>query len=758
MNARMMMAFCCSLLLAAAASDPVSAQVDLGPVTAEGQFEGGGFVQPVPYTEVAKFQEYRDLAQQLIAPQLELLLGDKKQDFYFNFNAINTAQTNEMYNLRFGEYGLLDVQAQWQEIPHAFSTGVARTPYLQNGGDFTLGSRPAAPAPGAPAGQNVQNWVDSTARPIDLSLLEGISNLNVRYMPAAHWTLSVNFNYQNPTGQQPYGGSFLFGPNPGNFNINELFVPTQTYTYNYGAGAEYARNGWVLGFQYQGSFFHNSVGTLSWDNPDTWGNAHGPSGQCIDSAAYSPSAGTGPCRGEAQMYPDNQAHNFIVTAAGSLPLRTHVMANLEYGFWLQNQPFIPFTTNSALAQPLTRGSLGGDVRPFFANIAIDSNPIERLTLKAAYSYYDYDNQTPPITFTNVKSLNDVASSWTATAYPFAFSTQNVNLEPTYRISETLAAHFIANIDTYHNGGLMVLQQDQTSYGPALDWSPRSWLTFGAVYQHAFRDSPGYNNNRNSLVQQNAGTTELAALQRFDEATVYVNQTSLYGQAQVGKGIGLYAGFDYDDYNYPSSVIGLQHTSSYSPSVGVSYDPMAGIHIFGDYSWQAYDWNLRAMQRQSGGAAPGCPSNPDLQTPFNCPAQTWTGNGRDQGNSIDFGMDIAIPTKWFLRSPSHFKVQYTYVVGNDTIHSHGDSAFAPGAAIFPDTGNQFQELIVQYRYMIAKNTWINIGYYFSHFGEFDFGVDNVRNWESFAPSSTFLGNTTIDPYDANVAFITLQYKF
>ena len=47
------------------------------------------------------------------------------------------------------------------------------------------------------------------------------------------------------------------------------------------------------------------------------------------------------------------------------------------------------------------------MRPFFANFTIDSNPIKPLDLKATYSYFDYDNQTPPITFTGVKSLNDV---------------------------------------------------------------------------------------------------------------------------------------------------------------------------------------------------------------------------------------------------------------------------------------------------------------------------------------------------------------
>ena len=117
----------------------------------------------------------------------------------------------------------------------------------------------------------------------------------------------------------------------------------------------------------------------------------------------------------------------------------------------------------------------------------------------------------------------------------------------------------------------MLQQDQTSYGPVLDWNPYSWLTFRADYQHAHRSSPGYNNNRADLVQvlgDSPGTiAELQDLRRFDEATLDVNQTSLFASVQPIENLTLFTAFNYDDYNYPASDFGLQHTSSYSPSGG-----------------------------------------------------------------------------------------------------------------------------------------------------------------------------------------------
>ena len=734
-----------------------AAQVDVGSWRAEGTVEAGAIPQSVPYNDVAKYQEYRDLAQQFIVPQIRLLMGDKEENYYVRFDAVNASQKNQMFTLRVGDYGKLDIQAQWLEIPHNFSDGVARTPYNESGGDFMLSSRPPKPTTGAPAGANVKSWVNSTAQPFDMSLLEGVANVNIRYTPTPSWTLNASLNYQNPTGQQPFGGSFLFGPSPGTYNINELWVPTQYHTYNFGTGVEYANNGWMLGLQYQGSFFQDVYDTLTWDNPDVWGNPAGAPGTCTNSATYSPSTGKGPCQGRASMYPDNQAHNFIVTGAGALPYNTRIMGSAEYGFWLQDSPFIPLTTNTALPhQSLqsvgSRNSLAGDVRPFFANFTFDSNPIEPLDFRATYSYFDYDNVSPAISFNKVGSLNDTASTWSATAYPYSFSKQDIILEPTYRFTDTLAAHFTGRLSTLHNGGLMVLQQNESAYGPALDWSPYPWLIFRADYQHAHRDSPGYDNNRSSLVAQSGGGDELEDLRRFNEATVDVNQTSVYAQVLPVDKVALFAGFSYDDYNYPDSDIGLRHSSSYAPSLGASYEPLEGMHFFGDYSWQAYDWTLTSIQRTA-----------DTQTPQNLPKAVWNGNGRNQGNNIDLGLDIAVPRNQILIQPSHLKLQYTYTVGNSSIHNTGDTQNPGQATIYPDAGTVQQELQLRYEYELRKGFSINIGYYYNHFGTHDFSADNLNNFmptpkATSSSFSTFLGNRVWQPYDANVAYITLQYKF
>ena len=118
-------------------------QINIGDYTVSGSAEVGGL--PRTFSgDKAKFEEYRDVPESVIVPQLQLMIGGKKEDFYLNADAAKVGRNDQNYILRFGRYGLLDVEFEWDQIPHRFSEGVAKTPYISsnNGGTLTLPSRP----------------------------------------------------------------------------------------------------------------------------------------------------------------------------------------------------------------------------------------------------------------------------------------------------------------------------------------------------------------------------------------------------------------------------------------------------------------------------------------------------------------------------------------------------------------------------------------------------------------------------------------
>ncbi len=92
------------------------AQIDVGDYTVSGSGEIGGL--PRTFSgDKAKFEEYRDIPESVIVPQLQLMIGSKKEDFYFKFDATNVGRNDQNYMLRFGRYGLLDIQFEWDQIP-----------------------------------------------------------------------------------------------------------------------------------------------------------------------------------------------------------------------------------------------------------------------------------------------------------------------------------------------------------------------------------------------------------------------------------------------------------------------------------------------------------------------------------------------------------------------------------------------------------------------------------------------------------------
>jgi hypothetical protein len=187
-------------------------------------------------------------------------------------------------------------------------------------------------------------------------------------------------------------------------------------------------------------------------------------------------------------------------------------------------------------------------------------------------------------------------------------------------------------------------------------------------------------------------------------------------------------------------------------------PLDSLNLHADWSWTATDWNLQSFQRQKGGSGePKCSSVPEDQTPQNCPAQVWTSYGRQQGNTIDLGFTAKIPANRLLHKPSELQVQYYYTVTDSLTHANGDEAFGP-ATDFPDVGSRFHQLFVNYRYFIRSNAALNIGYYFSNFGENDFGYDQLTPSMKESPQSVFLGNSSWTPFTGNAAYISVQYKF
>jgi MtrB/PioB family decaheme-associated outer membrane protein len=754
-------------------------QINIGDYTVSGSAEVGGL--PRTFSgDKAKFEEYRDVPESVIVPQLQMMIGGKKEDFYLNVDAVKVGRNDQNYTLRFGRYGLLDVQFEWDQIPHRFSEGVARTPYISsnNGGLLTLPSRPnplIAPNNCA-VSTSVCGWVNSTAQPIDLSLYNGIARVNVKYTPTPGWTFTGGYWSNHNVGERAFGA--LFGPSPGSYNITELVEPINYQTNNVELGAEYAGNGWTLALKYNGSYFHNSVSTLIWDNPihTTLG------GGCIDSAAYNGATGTGPCRGRLDLYPSNQAHTFALTGTAQLPWKTRFLSTISYGWRLQDDSFLPFTNNRCFtsdptlvgttdatrcttalrAMPsINSGSLDGNVQPLMINATLVNNAVDRLNLKAYYRFYNLDNNSKGVSFNQGIIVNDQAPAGCPPAcpdagtrsIPYQYSTQNLGMEAGYDFARWISTKLVYNWQRKHTSDQDVLTSDEFTIGPTIDVKPTNWTLFRLAYRHSWRNAPDYNNNRVEEV-------DIANISRkFYLAKRDRDKVSLYSEISPWERVSFHAGFEFTGESFLDSTLGTQNDFNYSPSVGVLYTPADWVKLFANYNFDIYSWRLDAMQRSSTAQNPNDP-NPPSNCNADCVRRLWTSRGKDTSHTFSIGSDLDI-----IRNLLGFRIQYTFSQGLSQVNASGATCTGcTRATDYPNITNTWQELLARFEYQLYKNVALNFGYYFNRFKQKDYGVDIMKPWMGDVDTgvnvqrSIFLGDKNKGNFTANVGFLTVKLKF
>ncbi|HXF75595.1 MAG TPA: MtrB/PioB family decaheme-associated outer membrane protein [Methylomirabilota bacterium] len=741
------------------------AQLDVGDYTVSGSIEAGGMPRHRSGGET-KLEEYRDLPETLVVPQLELFLDSKKNDFYMEFGSLKTGLNDQSYRLRAGRYGLVDLEFVWDQIPHLFNVDNARTPFSMSGGNYTLSSKPAGSN-----GSDVRDWVNAAAQPVDLKLYNGLARFNLRYTPTPGWTFTGSYGSQNTAGKRAFG--VYFGPSPGSYNITELAEPIDYQTHTIELGGEYAGNGWSVGLKYNGSLFHNNVSTLTWDNPLT----AGVGAACVDSATYNQAARTGPCRGRLDLYPSNQAHTITLTGTASLPFKTHFAGTASYGWRLQDDPFLPFTINSAIAQPgISRRSLEGEVRPTMINATFVNNFFRDVGLKASYRYYDFDNRSKRVLLPGGIIVNDqgTATGEAFLTFPYSYAKQNLGFDASYNFTRWLTAKFGYGWERMHREfARELLNSNEHSFGPTLDIKPNSWSLFRLSYRRFIRDAHNYDTGHNAAVEigespDDIRLARLEELRKFDQAARVRNKFSFFTQVSPTERVTIYGGFDFNDDRYPRSVIGTQKDTDYAPSIGFLYAPLEWLSIFGDYNWERFDWRMDAIARNTGPG--GCP---DLtaRTAENCPAATWRSRGNDEIHTVKFGTDIQA-----IRNVLNFRFQYGFSFGSSQVHASGNSAASGDTGVVPATNyptivNRWHEFLARGEYVFHKNLAVRLGYYFNSYSSKDVGVDIMKLWmgdvetpaggptfNSSIGRSIFLGDRGKGSYQAHIGFLGLRVKF
>ncbi|KIZ36317.1 MULTISPECIES: MtrB/PioB family decaheme-associated outer membrane protein [Rhodopseudomonas] len=401
----------------------------------------------------SKFEEYGDIPPGPYAEYLRLSAQGKDGIYAGELQADNLGNNNQRYIFDASKTGEHYLTLIWDQIPHLYSTSAQSIWHGVGSNALTTSVQIPGSTVGADAAGKamVTNALAGKFNTIDVGIRRDKGTVAYRWTPNQNVDVKASYSHEKREGIQTAGvvmGSFAamqqvqmprpiddttqigklngqyFGPTPwgGHFNIN------------IGGGV---------------SVFDNSFNSFTVQNPFY------DSSTAATRASY-------PQFARVSLAPSNEAYNAVVTSGIDLPRKARWNSTLQYTTMRQNDPFMPFTSNTNIYLPsgtaafttagLPATSLNGEINNLLYNtsLMIPFSPEWRATTR--YRIYDSDNQTPEL------------------------------LLPSYTVedsSQTLAGGL------YRAAGgprrSLAYSYTKQNAGEELQWRPTKWATLGSSF-------------------------------------------------------------------------------------------------------------------------------------------------------------------------------------------------------------------------------------------------------------------------------------
>lgn len=620
----------------------------------------------------ARYQRLRDLRD---GPTLDRFRYDRETAAWtFQAAMDHVGYRDQRYAAAFERYGTLKGSFEWNQIPLFYSADT-RTPLRSDAaGVFRLDDALRAA---------IQNGTASTAafvgqsRPFDLRSRRDLADLRFAYTATPAVDLKFSFVSTGRTGAQPWGTSF------GQTNAVELPVPIDHRTNDLNVTAEWSTERAMARLAYDGSWFNNSVETLTWDNPL----------RLTDLAAT-------PSQGRMALWPDSTAHT--VSAAGSvvLPARSRAFGYVSIGNWLQDQALLPHTINTAIAPiPLARATAQAEARILSMNYRLTSRPTPMLWLNGQFRLYDYDNRTPHFPVGQyVRVDSGAATSLTGGSEPFGYTRHFVDLDASF--TPLTFAAFRLGYGRERDDRTFRYFEKTTEHvvRASIDSTALAWGSLRLQYDHAVRTGDGLDEQ----VLSDIG--EQVSLRQFDISNRTRDRVTAIVQVVPHAAVGLHGSVGIGQESRPDSAFGLQDNDLRSFTVGVDLTPRDTVVIGTTYGFENYSTLQRSRQ-----------ANPGVQ--FNDPTRDWSTDLDEDVHTLTASLDLPqVASRTTLRLAYDYvrsHAQYLYLLPSNS------TLAAPQQ--LPPVRNEIQRAGADLRHTLTGNVALGIGYAYDKYDVDDFAL-------------------------------------
>jgi MtrB/PioB family decaheme-associated outer membrane protein len=659
----------------------------------------------------SKFEEYRDISQP-VAGDVSFK-AEKDGRLYVKGGAAGVGQDDPAVAVQAGDYGRYDVDLRYDRLVRRYAFD-ARTLYSGVGSDImvlndTLQTNVQNAA--TSAGQaNLLNDAMSVAASGDPDVTRDRLKLGFNLVALDPFSIKIELGHETRQGTRPFAGAF------NNTEMVELFEPIDYETTEMKISGAYAENGRLLNFVYHYSQFANNIGTLTFDNPLRASDALG-----------------GPATGRFDLAPDNQYHNLAFTGAlTKLPWNSQISANLAWGWMMQDDKLLPFTSNTAIAAPaLPMDSADAQVNTTLYNLRLTSRPLPFMRVKGNLRYYDYDNRTHRVDFSSGYVETDGFPISTAiTTVPTSYTKTQAGLDLGFDVLTRTNLGIGYRFEHTDRENREVKSQDDNTFKASLDTRALEWMDFRASFQRTDRKIGDYNFDVYLISGDNLN--ELPQMRKYNQADMVRDRYQVQATFYPLQDLALTGSFTYGTDDYNDSPYGLLKDNHYIVSFDTDYaiNERATANLF--YTYEKFENTQR-----------GSTSGMD-----------WTADGEDRVNTFGGGLTLSL-------MPKRLDLSLTYSYSD----ADGNISFASPSGSFADfkavDDTKKHALNSKLSYHISKNLILSLGYLWEKFDYEDYNKDGFAYVPTDAGGNyqgALLSGTLPQDYDAHVVYTQLTFRY
>lgn len=680
-----------------------------------------------------RFSEYQNIDEGLV---VNVDINTQKDGRYLNLKMQSAGENDESIEFSGGQYGSYKYSLFFDEMRHNYSYD-NRTFYSGIGSDTLSYS----------ATDDVAVPVAHTANvPIDTSLWNtfdyGIERKKYGAKIDINFTtpfyIKVDLRQEETNGTKPFGvASGVFGSFSGaNFSpfgqLVELPEPVDYENTTLKLTSGYSTKKFLVELAGTLSTFENNKDLLTWRNPYvTAQELSETSVLAPDSDYYKLSAKT-----VIKQLPQNSVLALKASVAkmeSDIPLLSGIWSSNNGPTFGGGAPIYTFTTLG-----LNQSKFEGDVTTTTGSIALSSKPSKNLSGKLYYDYFNKDNSSSHIVYTNLTSFNTVEN------HLFEYEKHRAGIDLRYKLTPKNKL----------SGGyeFKTVDRERDDFESTSDHKLFVQLKNTSIDSVALKLKLQYLDRSADFLQADEGADVFAATAierfhyRYDVADKVQTLAKLGVEFYPTDNLDLGLEYSYKINDYDETLLGLTEDVRHEVYADVAYHIPNVVRLSGYVGYEKVNQDSKNRQFSSGDNTN--PASGTVGTAFN-----WS-----QELQSDYWALGAMAEVPLIENKLDAVLAYNYQKndGSNEMNSEGATALED---IDEVDDYDLQQIEAKCLYTYSENLKIVVGYRYEKLDYADdqyedYNFSKVGAFDSYYLSGAYADND----YEANIGYLALNYRF